>query len=153
VVAKLFHLVEPDVAVFGRKDYQQATLIRGMVRDLDFPLEVVVAPTVREPDGLAMSSRNAYLSDEDRAAGLGLHRALRAAVEAWRAGERRAPHIRGVMERVFSLHPALAVEYIAIADPDTLEPVSAVDARTVIMVAGRAGHTRLLDNAVLGEGA
>jgi pantoate--beta-alanine ligase len=152
VVAKLLLLVQPDVAVFGRKDYQQATLIRRMVRDLDFPLQLVIAPTVREADGLALSSRNTYLTAVDRAAGLGLSRALRAAVEAWRAGERRATAIRTVMEHALSLHPGLVVEYIAVADPDTLEPVDVANARTVIMVAGRAGRTRLLDNAILGEG-
>jgi pantoate--beta-alanine ligase len=152
VVAKLFHLVQPDVAVFGRKDYQQATLIRRMVHDLDFPLQLVITPTVREADGLALSSRNTYLTAVDRAAGLGLSRALRAAVEAWCAGEQRVTAIRTVMEHVLGLHPGLVVEYIAIADPDTLEPVDVANARTVIMVAGRAGRTRLLDNAILGEG-
>ena len=152
VVAKLFHLVQPDVAVFGQKDYQQATLIRRMVRDLDFPLQLVIAPTVREADGLALSSRNAYLTAVDRAAGLGLSRALCAAVDTWRAAETRAAAIRAAMEHALALHPGLVVEYIAIADPDTLEPIAVVDASTVIMVAGRAGRTRLLDNAILGEG-
>lgn len=152
VVAKLLHLVQPDVAVFGRKDFQQAALIRRMVADLDFPVEVVVAPTCRDNDGLALSSRNTYLTPADRAAALGLSGALRAAVDAWRGGEQSAAGLRAVMEAVFALHPALGVEYIAIADPDTLEPVGQVDARTVIMVAGRAGQTRLLDNAILGEG-
>lgn len=152
VVAKLLHLVQPDVAVFGRKDFQQAALIRRMVADLDFPVEIVVAPTSRDSDGLALSSRNTYLTPADRAAGLGLSGALRAAVDAWRDGEQSAARLRAVMEAVFALHPALGVEYIAIADPDTLEPVGQVDAQTVIMVAGRAGRTRLLDNAILGEG-
>lgn len=152
VVAKLFHLVQPDVAVFGQKDFQQATLIRRMVRDLDFPIEVLVAPTTRDQDGLALSSRNTYLSADERAAGLGLSRALHAAVAAWRGGEADAGRLRSAMDSVLGLHPGLAVEYIAIADPDTLEPVQRVDARTVIMLAGRAGRTRLLDNAILGEG-
>lgn len=152
VVAKLFHLVQPDVAVFGQKDFQQAALIRRMVADLDFPLEVVIAPIVRDTDGLALSSRNTYLSAEERAAGLGLSRALDAAVAAWRNGCVAAPQLRAAMEAVLALHRGLAVEYIAIADPDTLEPVEQAGARTVVMLAGRAGRTRLLDNAVLGEG-
>lgn len=152
VVAKLFHLVQPDVAIFGQKDFQQATLIRRMVADLDFPVEVVVAPIVRDPDGLALSSRNAYLDADERAAGLGLSRALGAAVAAWRDGRVDATQLQGAMEAVLALHRGLAVEYIAIVDPDTLEPVERVDARTVVMVAGRAGRTRLLDNAILGEG-
>lgn len=152
VVAKLFHLAQPDVAVFGRKDFQQAALIRRMVADLDFPIAVIVAPIVRDADGLALSSRNTYLSADERAAGLGLSRALGAAIAAWRHGCVAAAQLRAAMEAVLALHRGLAVEYIAIADPDTLEPVEQADARTVVMLAGRAGHTRLLDNAILGEG-
>jgi pantoate--beta-alanine ligase len=152
VVAKLFHLVGPDLACFGRKDVQQAVLIRQMVRDLDWPIELAVVPTVREPDGLALSSRNAYLDPAERRSALGLSRALGAAHEAWRAGERRAERIERGMREVLAMHPALAVEYIAVAEPAGLEPVAEADADTVVAIAGRVGRTRLLDNIVLGEG-
>ena len=152
IVAKLFHLVQPDVAVFGRKDLQQVVLIRQMVRDLDWPLELAVAPTVREPDGLALSSRNIYLDTEGRRNALGLSAGLRAAHELWRAGERRAAAIEARIRDVIATHPGLTGEYIAVADPATLEPVRDVDAATVVAVAGRVGRTRLIDNITLGEG-
>lgn len=152
VVAKLFHLAEPDVACFGRKDIQQATLIRQMVRDLDWPIEIVVVPTVREPDGLALSSRNAYLSPDDRARALVLSGALRAAHEAFRAGERRADGLLEAMRRVLDREPAVRVEYLAVAEPAALVPVEAVDAGTVVALAARVGGTRLIDNIILGEG-
>lgn len=150
VVAKLFHLVQPDLAVFGQKDIQQATLVRQMVRDLDFPLEVAVAPTVREPDGLALSSRNAYLSADQRAEALGLHRGLQAADRAWRSGERRSEGIEAAIREQLTMFPGITPDYIAIVHPDTLRPVSHADRGTIIAVAGRVGHTRLLDNLILG---
>jgi pantoate--beta-alanine ligase len=152
VVAKLFHLVEPDVAVFGQKDFQQATLIRGMVRDLDFPVEVVVHPTRRDHDNLALSSRNVYLSAEERGQALGLSRALKRAHEAWTQGERRAEGVEAVVRAELAMHPGVQVEYIAVADPDSLEPVETVNERTVVMLAARVGHTRLIDNAILSKG-
>ena len=152
VVAKLFHLVQPDVAVFGRKDLQQVVLIRQMVRDLDWPLELAVVPTVREADGLALSSRNVYLDAAGRRSALGLSAGLRAAHELWRAGERRAAAIEARVREVLAAHPGLAAEYIAVADPATLAPVSDADAATVVAVAGRVGRTRLIDNITLGEG-
>ena len=152
VVAKLFHLVQPDVACFGRKDVQQVVLIRQMVRDLDWPVELAVVPTVREPDGLALSSRNVYLSAEERASALGLSAGLRAAHERWRGGEVRAPAIEASAREVIARHPGLALEYIAVADAPALAPVPEVDATTVVAVAGRVGRTRLIDNIVLGEG-
>jgi pantoate--beta-alanine ligase len=152
VVAKLFHLVEPDVATFGRKDIQQAVLVRQMVRDLDWPLEIVVVPTVREPDGLALSSRNAYLSAEERRQALALSGALRAAHEAFAGGERRASELALAMRRRLDAEPAVAVEYVAIAEPRTLGPVETVDAETVVALAARLGRTRLIDNIILGEG-
>jgi pantoate--beta-alanine ligase len=152
VVAKLFHLVQPDVACFGRKDVQQAVLIRQMVRDLDWPIELVVVPTVREADGLALSSRNVYLDPGERRSALGLSRALGAAHQAWRDGERGAEAIERRMREVLAMHPALAVEYIAVAEPAGLAPVAEVDAETVVALAGRVGRTRLIDNIVLGEG-
>jgi pantoate--beta-alanine ligase len=152
VVAKLFHLAEPDVACFGRKDVQQVVLIRQMVRDLDWPIELAVVPTVREPDGLALSSRNVYLAESERASALGLSAALRQAHVAWRDGERRASAIEALMRRTLAKHPGLSVEYIAVAEPAGLTPVSEVDASTVAAIAGRVNRTRLIDNIVLGDG-
>jgi pantoate--beta-alanine ligase len=152
VVAKLFHLVEPDVASFGRKDVQQLTLVRQMVRDLDWPIEIVPAPTVREPDGLAMSSRNAYLTAEDRHRAVALSRALGAAHAAWKDGETRAAAIEERMREELRQEPKVSVEYIAIAEPEALAPVATVDAATVVAIAARIGGTRLIDNIALGEG-
>jgi pantoate--beta-alanine ligase len=152
VVAKLFHLVEPDVACFGRKDIQQLTLVRQMVRDLNWPIEIVAVPTVREPDGLAMSSRNAYLSPEDREAALALSRALGRAHIAWQEGETRAAAIEERMREELRRNPNVRVEYIAIAEAEALAPVSVVEADTVVAIAARVGSTRLIDNIALGEG-
>ncbi|HXG44862.1 MAG TPA: pantoate--beta-alanine ligase [Gemmatimonadales bacterium] len=150
VVAKLFNLVQPDVAVFGQKDIQQATLIRKLVRDLDFPIEVAIGGTVREPDGLAMSSRNAYLSAAERRDALALVRALRAAETAWKAGERDAARLERILRDEFRMHPAVALDYIAIVDPADFRPVARAEPGTIIAVAGRVGTTRLLDNVILG---
>ncbi|MDX2122830.1 MAG: pantoate--beta-alanine ligase [Gemmatimonadota bacterium] len=150
VVAKLFNLAQPDVAVFGQKDIQQVTLIRRMVRDLDLPIEIVVGPTVREPDGLALSSRNAYLSPGEREQALALSRSLRAAEVLWRAGEAEAPRLESRMREQFHTAPAVTVDYIAIVDPDTLAPVKRAEPGTIVAVAARVGRTRLLDNHVLG---
>jgi pantoate--beta-alanine ligase len=152
VVAKLFHLVEPDVACFGRKDIQQATLIRRMVEDLDWRIEVSVIPTVRESDGLALSSRNAYLSAEERREAVALSGALRAAHESWRQGERRSAAIERFMRQTLDMHPLVAAEYIAIVEPVSLAPVSEVDENTVVAIAAQLGRTRLIDNIILGEG-
>jgi pantoate--beta-alanine ligase len=152
IVAKLFHLVEPDVAWFGQKDFQQAMLIRQMVRDLDFPLEVEIVRTVREEGGLALSSRNALLSPADREQAQGLSRALGAASSAWASGERGAAALERVMRGGLAVHPGVAVEYIAIADPGTLEPVQEAGEGTVVLIAARVGSTRLIDNVILSEG-
>jgi len=152
VVAKLFHLVEPDLACFGQKDIQQLTLVRRMVRDLDWPVAIVAVPTVREPDGLALSSRNAYLGAEDRRRAVVLSRALQTAHQAWRGGETRAAGLEGQMRQELGREPAVAVEYISIADPEALAPVDMVDERTVVSIAARVGGTRLIDNIKLGEG-
>jgi len=150
VVAKLFHLVEPDIAVFGRKDFQQAMLVRRMADDLNFGLEVDVAPTVRELDGLALSSRNAYLQVDERRAALALSRALRAVEQAWRGGEADpGPLARRGLDVLRA--PGVAPEYLALVD-EQMRPVARVDARTVVLVAARVGKTRLIDNVVLGEG-
>jgi pantoate--beta-alanine ligase len=151
VVAKLFHLVQPDLACFGQKDIQQLTLVRRMVRDLDWPIEIVSVPTVREADGLALSSRNAYLNATDRRRAVSLSRALQAAHRAWCEGERRAPAIEEVMRQELK-QPEIRVEYIALVDPDTFAPVTTVDGRTVVALAARVGGTRLIDNIILAQG-
>jgi pantoate--beta-alanine ligase len=150
VVAKLFNLFQPDVALFGQKDVQQATLVRAMARDLDFPIEVVVAPTVREPDGLALSSRNAYLSADDRRRARALPRALARVQARFDAGERDAATLLRDGRAVLDAEPGVAVDYLAIADADALAPVEAAAPGAVVMVAARVGTTRLIDNAVLG---
>jgi pantoate--beta-alanine ligase len=152
VVAKLFHLVEPDLACFGRKDIQQLTLVRRMVRDLDWPVEIVAIPTVREADGLALSSRNAYLSPPDRDRATTLSRTLSAAHQAFCEGERRASVLEERMRQQLRSQPDIAVEYIAIVDPEMLEPVTVVDAHTVVAIAARVGRTRLIDNISLAQG-
>src|SRR5256886_3395942 len=150
VVAKLFHIVEPDLAVFGRKDYQQAVLVRQMVRDLDFPVEIDVAPTVRELDGLALSSRNAFLDPDQRRAALALSRALRAVEQAWRGGESNPVVLeRRGMEVLRGTR--VTPEHLAIAG-EAMRPVKQADARAVVVIAARVGATRLIDNVVLGEG-
>jgi len=152
VVLKLFALVEPDVAVFGRKDFQQAALIRAMVRDFNLPVEIVVAPTVRERDGLALSSRNAYLATAERAAATALYQALGRGVAAYRAGERRAAAIAEAARGALAAQAGVTPDYVACAAPDGLAPVAAADAATVLAVAAHVGKTRLIDNVVLGEG-
>jgi pantoate--beta-alanine ligase len=152
VVAKLLHLVEPDVACFGRKDIQQLTLVRRMVADLDWPVEIVGVQTVRENDGLALSSRNAYLGPDDRRRALVLSKALHLAHLAWCKGENRAGVIEEHMRQELCKQPEVAVEYIAVADPDTLAPVTTVSGSTVVALAARVGGTRLIDNITLAEG-
>jgi pantoate--beta-alanine ligase len=152
VVAKLFGVVQPDVAVFGRKDFQQAALIRRMVRDLNLPVEVVVAPTVRDRDGLALSSRNAYLDAAGRAAATALSRALAHGAAAFRSGERGAAVIAAGARRVLEQGGVSAIDYVVCLGPDDLELVTSVDERSVLAVAARVGGTRLIDNVPLGRG-
>jgi len=150
VVAKLFLLSGPCVAVFGRKDYQQWRVISRMVRDLGFPVEVLGHPIVREDDGLALSSRNRYLSPEDRGRALALSRGLRAADRRWREGERDAATLREVV--LEALAAADSVDYAAIADPESLRlHEGAIEGDAVALVAAHVGGTRLIDNLVLGE--
>ena len=148
VVAMLFNLALPHVAVFGQKDFQQAAVIRRMVRDLHFPLEIVVAPIVREADGLAMSSRNVYLAGDERARALGLSRALAVAAEAVAAGPREADEVRRSMREVLERH-ALAVDYAEVADAETLEPAAVARRGHVALIAVLCGKTRLIDNRIL----
>ena len=151
VVAKLLNLAQPDVAIFGRKDIQQAVLIRAMVRDLDWPIEIAVVPTVRDADGLALSSRNVYLSAGDRAQALGLSRSLAAAERAWRAGERHAGRLEAVVRDGLRAYPGVAADYIAVCEPDHMAPTADAPAGTIVALAARVGTTRLIDNIVLGE--
>jgi pantoate--beta-alanine ligase len=150
VVTKLFHIVEPDVAVFGRKDFQQAMLVRRMSVDLDFPLAIEIAPTVRELDGLALSSRNTYLSADDRRAALALSRCLREVERAWRGGQPDPARLMARGLEVLTV-PGVTPEYLAFVDTD-VKPVDRVTQTTIALVAARVGSTRLIDNVVLGEG-
>lgn len=151
VVAKLFHIVAPDVACFGRKDIQQVTVVRQMIDQLDMPVELVVVPTVRDRDGLALSSRNSFLSAADRLRALALSEALTVVREAWGAGERDADALRTAAARVLERDPAVVTDYIALADPVRLAPVTRAESGTVVAVAARVGTTRLIDNIVLGD--
>jgi pantoate--beta-alanine ligase len=149
VVAKLFNAIQPHKAYFGQKDAQQAAVIRQMVRDLNFPLEVVVCPIVREPDGLAMSSRNVYLDPEQRKAATVLYRALSAAKEAYENGERDADQLRQAMKDVLASEPLAQVQYVSCADYDSLEELETVSGKTLLSMAVFVGKTRLIDNFVL----
>ncbi|UCC74824.1 MAG: pantoate--beta-alanine ligase [Gemmatimonadota bacterium] len=150
VVSKLFGIVQPDIGVFGQKDFQQAVLIAKTAADLNMAIRVEVAPTVREPDGLAMSSRNEYLSEADRRRALSLSRALAAAVRAFQSGERDAGLIRsGVVEILEAA--GVEVEYAEVVSADELAPVERVEEGTVVVVAARVGATRLIDNVRLGR--
>ncbi len=149
VVAKLFHIVQPDFAFFGQKDSAQVAVLRQMVRDLDFPVEMVVCPTVRESDGLAMSSRNRYLSAEERAQALALHRALDAAQTLAAHGERRAQVLLRVMTETLQRESGVRVDYVAVVDPDTLLPLDTIQRGALLAVAAYVGNTWLIDNTVL----
>ncbi len=149
VVSALFHLVAPDVAIFGEKDAQQLAVIRRMVRDQHFAIEIVGHPIVREPDGLAMSSRNAYLSAEERRAATVLHRALERVRVAVAAGERDAAAVRSLLRSVLAEEPAGAVDYAEVVDAESFQPVARLGGRIVIPIAVRFGRTRLLDNLQL----
>jgi pantoate--beta-alanine ligase len=149
VVAKLFHIIEPEAAFFGQKDAAQLAVIRRMVRDLDFPVEIVACPIVREPDGLAMSSRNAYLTREERSRALVLQRSLQKARQLFDDGERSAAKLISAAKKVFASEPQVVLDYFEIVDPDTLDPVERISRRTLVAVAARIGSTRLIDNVVL----
>ena len=149
VVAILFDLVGAERAYFGQKDAQQVMVIRQMARDLAIGTEVVACPTVREPDGLALSSRNVHLSPEERAAAPVLRRALAAARDAWQAGERDAERIRDEMFETLTAEPRAEVEYVSVADAVTLEELATVDRPALASLAVRFGNTRLIDNEIL----
>ena len=149
IVAKLFHIFDPDVAVFGQKDAAQVATIRRMVRDLIFPVEIVVAPIVREPDGLALSSRNTYLSVEERKQARMLSRALVEIEANYKAGEKSAAKLIEAAQKLFASEPRVRVDYIEIADPETLEPMSMARSGTLVAIAAFVGSTRLIDNTLL----
>jgi pantoate--beta-alanine ligase len=147
-VTKLFNMTQPDVAYFGQKDAQQALVIRRLVRDLDMPVQIEVCPIVREPDGLAMSSRNAHLSVADRERAAALHQALEAAAAAVAAGE-HDPSAVGAIAREHLDDAAIDPEYLEFVDRDSLEPVSEINGEVLALIAARVGNTRLIDNHAL----
>jgi pantoate--beta-alanine ligase len=151
VVAKLFNIVEPTKAYFGQKDAQQVVVIRKMVTDLNMNLEVVVVPTQREPDGLAMSSRNVYLNPQERQAAVVLWRSMNLAQGLWQKGERDAEKIRNEMVALIKKEPLARIDYVSIADPRTLEELSQVKGPALVSMAVYVGKTRLIDNLTLGE--
>ena len=152
VVAKLFNIVEPTRAYFGQKDAQQVVVIQKMVADLNMNLEVVVVPTVREPDGLAMSSRNVYLSPQERKAATVLYKSLSLAQKLWGKGERNADVIRKKMTALIQSEPrASRIDYVSIADAETLEELDSIERKAVVSLAVKIGKPRLIDNIVLGR--
>ena len=150
VVAKLFNIVQPTRAYFGQKDAQQAIVIKKMVADLNMNLEIVTVPTVREPDGLAMSSRNAYLNPQQRQAALVLYQALSLAQQLWSQGEKDAERIRQEMLALIKKQPLADIDYVSIADTETLDELDTVIPPALVSLAVRIGKTRLIDNVVLG---
>jgi pantoate--beta-alanine ligase len=153
VVLKLFNLAPVDVAYFGQKDYQQTVVIRQMVADLNVPIEIRVCPTVRELDGLALSSRNAYLSPDERRRALVLSRSLRHAKDLIAAGQRDPKSVTTAMKSLFSETAGVTLDYAALVDPDTIEEVNQLRGRVVAIVAARVGATRLIDNEIIEVGS
>ena len=149
IVAKLFNIVLPDVSIFGQKDFQQATIIKRMVRDLNFPLEVVVAPTVREPDGLAMSSRNKYLSPAQREQAIILSRSIQLAKDAVKKSSVAAAQLKSRVAKLIATQPEARLDYVQFFNPETLEPATKVTRGTQMALAVFVGKTRLIDNAQL----
>jgi pantoate--beta-alanine ligase len=149
VVAKLFHVVEPDAALFGQKDAAQVAIVRRMVRDLNFHVEIVACPIVREPDGLAMSSRNAYLDPQQRKQALVLHRSLLRVKKSWEAGERAAAKLAAAAREEFAGEKPVRLDYFEIVDPGSLDPVESVARGALVAVAAFVGTTRLIDNILL----
>jgi pantoate--beta-alanine ligase len=149
ICAKLFNIVKPTRAYFGQKDAQQLVVIRKMVSDLNMNLEIVPLPTVREPDGLAISSRNSYLNHKERQAATALYRALTLAQKLWSHGERDADRLRQEMLALLQEEPLAAIDYISIADPETLEELDEVSLPALVSLAVKIGSTRLIDNIVL----
>lgn len=150
VVCKLLNIVHPQRAYFGRKDAQQLAVIRRMVRDLDLDVEIVGMPIVREPDGLALSSRNVYLQGDDRRAGLVLSRAIECAQRLFEDGVRDAAKIRAAMTRITESEPRAEIDYVSVADGETLDELETIDGPALASLAVRVGGTRLIDNTTLG---
>jgi pantoate--beta-alanine ligase len=149
VVAKLFHIVEPDAAFFGQKDAAQVAIIRRMVRDLNFSVEIVACPIVREGDGLAMSSRNAYLDPQQRKQALVLHRSLLSVKKSWEAGERNAAKLVDAAREEFAREKSVRLDYLEIVDPDNLDSLTSAAQGALVAVAAFVGTTRLIDNILL----
>ena len=149
VVSKLFHIIEPDFAFFGQKDAAQVTMIRRMVRDLDLPVKIVACPIVREPDGLAMSSRNAYLDPEQRKSALVLHRSLLRIRELAEGGEADSSRLITAGKKLFAQEPSIRLDYLEIVNPETLDAVNKISPGTLVAVAAYVGATRLIDNLIL----
>jgi len=149
VVAKLFNAVQPDKAYFGQKDAQQVAVIKQMVRDLNFPFEIAIGPTVREPDGLAMSSRNAYLNVQERKSATVLYRALNAAKAAYEAGERDGSALRAIMRKMVEDEPLAKLQYVSCAEPETLQELDNTENGALVSMAVFIGKTRLIDNVLL----
>jgi pantoate--beta-alanine ligase len=148
VVAKLFNILTPDVACFGQKDYQQLRVLSALVEALDWPIKIVPCPTVRDPDGMALSSRNQYLSSEERQRGLSINRALRAAEDEVRAGYKQGNRLITTMQKIM-LEQHLLIDYIAAVDPVTFKNIQEVTGPTLLAIAARVGNTRLIDNTVV----
>jgi pantoate--beta-alanine ligase len=149
VVLKLFNLLPANVAYFGQKDYQQSLVIRRLVADLNVPIEIHVCPIIREADGLAKSSRNVYLSPDERRRSLVISQAVQKAEELVRAGERSGANIVRAMQSLVESVPGVNVDYIVVADPETLANVSTITHSAVAMIAAKVGNTRLIDNTIL----
>lgn len=151
IVAKLFNIVQPDKAYFGQKDAQQTVVIQRMVNDLNFPIEIVICPTIREADGLAMSSRNVYLSPQDRTSAVILFKALSLAENAYEKGIREADKLRKIMSDTIHSEPAAVLDYVSCADPESLEELTGAVKRALLSMAVRFGNTRLIDNILIGD--
>jgi pantoate--beta-alanine ligase len=151
VVAKLFNIVQPEVAVFGRKDLQQAALVKAMVRDLDFPVRIIIAPTIREGDGLALSSRNSYLNPAQRRDALALIQSLRVASAVFDEGEREVMAIETAGRDVLEAAPQVEVDYFAVVNTESFAHESIASPGSAVIAAARIGTTRLIDNIILGE--
>lgn len=151
IVAKLFNIVKPDIAVFGQKDAQQAMILKRMVTDLNFDIEIVIAPIIREPDGLAMSSRNKYLKDYERREALVLNQALKFAEKSIASGEKDSGMLKSEMMKIINRAPSVELEYLEIVDYDSLESIELVKNNTLIALAAIVGNTRLIDNIIVGK--
>jgi pantoate--beta-alanine ligase len=150
VVNKLFNIIQPDISYFGQKDAQQVVVVKKMVQELKLGIEIIAMPTVREPDGLATSSRNVYLNSQERIAAPVLHRALCLAQELWGKGEKDAERIRKQMRELIRSEPLATIDYVSIADPETLEEMEEVRVPALASLAVKIGKTRLIDNVVVG---